>query len=94
MAHGYWGAPSLGCRCCSSGPKGKFWCRSCDHVCKAPNGSSPHCPLCRKPMLAMGQKWRPARKGKRCMPPSWQLPPVFLPPGQQLLARLEAARSR
>lgn len=67
MARGYWGPGNSSCRCCHSGPKDKFYCPPCDHVCKAPLGGTPHCPHCREPMVNMGHRWRPARKGKRSM---------------------------
>jgi hypothetical protein len=62
---GYWGPPAMGCVCCHSGPKEKFWCQPCDHVCKAPLGWKPLCPFCRAPMTNMGHRWRPGKKGKR-----------------------------
>jgi hypothetical protein len=72
MAQGYWGHDVPVCRCCHSGPKDKFWCRSCDHVAKAPSGGTPHCPYCREPMLDMGHRWRPGKKGQRTMAGSWR----------------------
>jgi len=65
MAKGYFGASCMSCRCCHSGPKEKFYCKACDHVCKAPLGWTPKCPTCCEPMLNMGHRWRPGRKGKR-----------------------------
>jgi hypothetical protein len=65
---GYWGPRNLGCRCCHSGPKEKFWCQSCDHVAKAPVGWRPACPFCCQPMTGMGHRWRPGRKGRRGTP--------------------------
>lgn len=65
MAKGYWGPPTMGCICCHSGPKEKFWCETCDHVCKAPNGWTPKCPTCGVKMLNMGHRWRPGPKGDR-----------------------------
>jgi hypothetical protein len=65
MARGYWGPSCWSCRCCHSGPKEKFWCQPCDHVCKAPTGHAPHCPYCQQKMTNMGHRWRPGRKGKR-----------------------------
>lgn len=44
MAKGYWGPPNLGCPCCSSGPKSKFLCEACLHVCKAPQERQPALP--------------------------------------------------
>lgn len=68
MAKGYWGPPSTSCICCSSGPKSKFICGECLHVCKAPNAGHPHCPQGHGEMIYMGQRWRPAKKSKRVMP--------------------------
>jgi len=65
MAEGYWGPGWNGCRCCHSGPKAKFLCLECGHVCKAPDGGSPRCPFGHGPMQAMGQKWRPGPKRNR-----------------------------
>ena len=64
---GYWGSGITSCRDCHSGPKDKFWCPPCDHVAKAPAGGTPHCPFCRQPMLDMGHRWRPGKKGRRSM---------------------------
>lgn len=41
----------------------KFWCETCDHVAKASGGAV--CPFCRIPMMDMGKRWRPGKKGKR-----------------------------
>lgn len=65
MARGYWGPRNIAGRCCHPGPKDKFWCQACDHVAKAPLGATPHCPFCRNPMLNMGHRWRPGKKGRR-----------------------------
>jgi hypothetical protein len=65
MAKGYAGASCQSCRCCHSGPKEKFYCEPCDHVCKAPLGWQVTCPTCREPMLNMGHRWRPGPKGDR-----------------------------
>ena len=48
--------------CSKSGPKAKFCCPTCGHVCKAPWEGSPVCPRCRIPMVNMGDKWRPMKK--------------------------------
>lgn len=88
---GYWGRDPGSCRDCHSGPKEKFWCQACDHVCKAPVGGTPHCPHCRKPMLNMGHRWRPGKKGKRSMEHSRpQVNALWAPesPGRALLRRL------
>lgn len=57
------------CRCCKSGPKAKFLCEACLHVTKAPHGGKPRCPAGHGPMRDMGDKWRPAKKSKRSVPP-------------------------
>jgi hypothetical protein len=85
---GYWGYHFQGCRCCKSGPKQKFACAACDHVCKAPwDDFVPRCPFCREPMVAMGHRWRPGKKGRRVIPPPrrHRIPS----PGEALLARLK-----
>jgi hypothetical protein len=64
---GYWGPPAMGCRCCQSGPKEKYFCQPCDHVAKAPLGVRVLCPFCRGVMTNMGHRWRPGRKGKRTL---------------------------
>lgn len=69
MARGYW-APTWAqfCRCSRSGPKAKFLCETCQHVCKAPfegGPPGPSCPAGHGPMTNMGDKWRPAKKRKR-----------------------------
>lgn len=98
MAHGYIGSTRpYFCRCCKSGPKQKFFCQPCDHVVKAPWAGSPVCPTCRKPMLAMGDKWRPGKKGSRSLEhshqnPRWLQPP--LSPGEMLLRTLERSNGR
>lgn len=84
MAKGYWEQsywPS--CPCCSSGPKAKFICAECLHVCKAPKSWTPHCPKGHGEMINMGQRWRPAKKNKRVMPEvrvyqGWPKPGVTL----------------
>jgi hypothetical protein len=87
---GYWGPRNISCICCHSGPKEKFWCRSCDHVIKAPLGWSPRCPFCRQPMENMGHKWPVGKKGKRTgetrseAARRWRLKS----PGEDLLERL------
>lgn len=68
MAKGYWGPPSTSCICCSSGPKAKFICLECLHVCKAPKDGNPSCPAGHGEMKNMGQRWRPAKKSKRTKP--------------------------
>lgn len=86
MARGYWGPGVITCRDCNSGPKSKFICETCLHACKAPNGGSPHCPRCRTAMRNMGQRWRPAKRGRRKVPLRY---PVRLPsPGERLLAKI------
>lgn len=65
MAKGYSGPSAPGCVCCHSGPKEKYYCQACDHVCKAPLGVTVTCPGCREPMLNMGHRWRPGPKGDR-----------------------------
>jgi hypothetical protein len=86
VSRGYWDYSYMAsCPCCSSGPKSKFLCTECLHVCKAPNRGAPLCPACRTPMRNMGQRWRPAKKGKLEVPPPRQGLPS---PGEQLLARL------
>jgi hypothetical protein len=65
VSQGYWGSDWPSCRCCHSGPKEKYWCRECDHVCKAPLAWTPLCPRCRQKMENMGHRWRPGKKGKR-----------------------------
>jgi len=73
VAHGYVG-PGINafCRCCRSGPKSKFLCETCLHVCKAPHlgfGGGPRCPAGHGLMRDMGDKWRPAKKARRTVPP-------------------------
>jgi hypothetical protein len=48
----------------------KFWCETCDFVCKARPGSNPLCPHCSRPgadvsMTHMGTIWKPGPKGDR-----------------------------
>ena len=63
MAKGYHGPPRpFFCRCCKSGPKAKFCCQICGHICKAPWEAHPRCPGCQVDMVCMGDKWRPERK--------------------------------
>lgn len=63
MAEGYWSKSWWrSCRDCKSGPKAKFCCEICGHVCKAPWEGSPVCPGCQLPMVCMGDKWRPLKK--------------------------------
>ncbi len=95
MSRGYWDHFYLpACPCCSSGPKSKFICEECLHVCKAPNRGAPLCPACRTPMRNMGQRWRPARKGKRDVPGLLPYQRGFPSPGEELLARLEGNERR
>lgn len=91
MSQGYW-APTYwqGCPCCHSGAKDKFYCQPCDHVCKAPIGWDPHCPYCRAPMLNMGHRWRPGKKGKRSLAHSNQVRPEYLSAGEILLRMWDA----
>jgi hypothetical protein len=97
MAQGYWSrsVSGGGCRCSKSGPKQKYYCPADDHVAKAPWGSRPHCPACREPMLPMGDKWRPGKKGRRSLEHSHQSPgrlDLFDPrmsEGERLLLTLE-----
>lgn len=94
MAHGYIGStfPTY-CRCCRSGPKSKFLCEKCLHVCKAPNNGTPYCPAGHGAMRDMGDKWRPPKKGKRTVPPllAYQLWPGrgYPSDGELLLRKLE-----
>lgn len=91
MARGYWGPTNTSCPCCSSGPKAKFLCGECLHVCKAPKNWSPSCPSGHGEMINMGQRWRPAKKSKRKMPEP--LPYVAFyarTPGQALLEKIMA----
>jgi hypothetical protein len=85
MAQGYWGPRAYGCVDCHSGPKEKFWCQPCDHVCKAPLGWDPHCPYCRQPMLNMGHRWRPGKRGKRTLAHSNQDRVAYRSAGELLL---------
>lgn len=95
MAQGYWqpgASREFFCRCCKSGAKQKYFCMACDHVIKAPWSGSPLCPFCRQPMLAMGDKWRPGRKGRRSLEHSHQSPARLGPrmsDGERLLLTLE-----
>ena len=86
MAKGYWGWHFQTSRCCKAGPKQKFVCAACDHVTKAPWEAQPVCPRCRKPMTAMGDKWRPGKRGRRVIPE--RTVHRLSSPGEQLLARL------
>jgi hypothetical protein len=75
------------CRCCRSEPKSKFLCEACLHVCKAPNGGTPYCPAGHGAMRDMGDKWRPAKRSKRTVPP--RLPYQRWPSaGESLLAKI------
>jgi|SRR6185437_2533220 len=93
MAKGYWGPASTSCICCSSGPKAKFLCETCLHVCKAPKGGNPHCPECRTEMRNMGQRWRPSKKSKRTMPEIREFR-WYPPAGVVLLERLTSEKRR
>lgn len=56
------------CRCSYSGPKAKFLCEACLHVCKAPWDGSPSCPAGHGVMRNMGDKWRPPPLRRRTVP--------------------------
>lgn len=77
------------CRCSYSGPKAKFLCEDCLHVCKAPHDGHPLCPAGHGPMRYMGDKWRPAKKGKRTVPPDQNRNPWSMSDGELLLEKLE-----
>ena len=65
MARGYWDRNwswMRTCRDCKSGPKAKFCCRVCGHVCKAPWDYHPCCPQGHGALVCMGDKWRPLKK--------------------------------
>jgi hypothetical protein len=93
MARGYIGPtrPSF-CRCCVSGPKSKFVCEKCLHVCKAPHGGAPHCPHCRIVMRDMGDKWRPAPRRQRTLPELLPYQRGFPSPGEALLEKIMKAQ--
>jgi hypothetical protein len=80
----------MSCRCCHSGPKEKFQCPRCAHVCKAPIGWDVTCPLCRVQMINMGHRWRPVKKRKRVV----EVRPAYRrkSDGEQLLERLQAGK--
>lgn len=76
------------CRCSYSGPKAKFLCEACLHVCKAPWDGSPHCPAGHGPMRNMGDKWRPPRKAKRTVPSLLPYQRGWPSAGEVLLAKI------